>query len=183
LTVDYATGFQMPKWALITFGILSVIAGVLALSWPGLTILVLVALLGIQLLVYGVMVVFAAFESGQSRVLAVIFAVLAFIAGTSLFLRPMRNLGAIVVVLSVFWVVGGLVQTIGSIVDRDEHWVLELLSGLLSVAAGVVALVWPEITLLVIAITAGIWMIAIGLMRIFSAFSGPRPSMTAAPAV
>lgn len=47
------------------------------------------------------------------------------------------------VVLSVFWVVGGLIQTIGSIVERDEHWVLELFSGLLSVAAGVVAVVWP----------------------------------------
>jgi hypothetical protein len=35
----------------------------------------------------------------------------------------------------------------------------------------------------VIAITAGIWMIAIGLMRIFAAFSGPKNSMIAAPAV
>jgi uncharacterized membrane protein HdeD (DUF308 family) len=128
------------------------------------------------------MVVFAAFEAGQGRVLAVIYAVLAFIAGTSLFLGPMRNLGAVVVVLSVFWVVGGLIQTIGSIVERDEHWVLELYSGLLSVAAGVVAVVWPGITLLVIAVTAGISMIAIGSMWIFAAFSS-RTSMTVAPAV
>ena len=183
MAIDFATGLKMPKWALVTFGLLSLVAGALALAWPALTILVLVSLLGIHLLIYGVFVVVAAFETGQGRVLGVVFAVLAFIAGTSLFLRPMRNLGSIVVVLSVFWVVGGLMQTIGSIVDRDENWVLELLSGVLSVAAGIVTLVWPGITLLVVAINAGVWMILIGLMRIFAAFRSPTRPMTTATAM
>lgn len=181
MTTTVANSLDMPKWALITFGLLSVIAGVLALAWPGMTILVLVAVLGIQLLIYGVFMIVNAFKTGQGRVLAVIFGVLAFIAGTALFLQPLRNLPAVVIVLSVFWVVGGLVQTIGSIVDRDEHWVLELLSGLLSIGAGVVAIVWPEITLFAVAITAGIWMIMIGVMRLIAAFSGP--GRAAVPAV
>lgn len=155
----------MPRWAMITFGLLSVVAGVLALAWPGLTILALIVLLGIQLLIYGVVMMVAAFKTGQGKVLAVIFGVLSVLAGTSLWLQPLRNVGAVVIVLSIFWVSGGLVQAIGALVDRDEHWGFELLSGLLSVGAGVVAIAWPGITLLVIAFTAGIWMIMIGVMR------------------
>ncbi len=165
--------FLMPKWAAILFGALSIIAGVLALAWPGMTILILVSLLGIQLLIYGVFAVVTAFETGEGRVLAVIFGVLAFLAGTSLWLRPLRNVGAVVVVLSIFWIVGGLTQTIGSIVDRGEHWGLELISGLLSLGAGIVAIVWPGITLLAIAVTGGIWMIMIGVVQIMGGLRRP----------
>jgi len=173
-----ATGMGIPKWALIIFGGLSVVAGVLALAWPGITILALVVLLGVQLIIYGVMAMMRAFETGQGRILAVIFGVLAIMAGTALWLRPLRNLGALVVVMSVFWVAGGLVQTIGAIVDRDRHWVFELIMGLVSVAAGIVAIAWPGITLLVIAVMTGVWMIVIGLTWVMAGFrmgSGTTP--------
>lgn len=170
---------SMPKWALITFGLLSIVAGILAFAWPGVTILVLVMLLGIDLLIYGVVAITSAFSTGQGRVLAVIFGVLAFIAGTSLFLAPLRNLSAVVIVLSVFWVVGGLVQAIGSIIDRPPMWGFELFSGLLSIGAGVIAIAWPEITLLAVAIVAGVWMIMIGAIQLIAAFRGP----TAPPAL
>jgi len=173
-----ATGMGMPKWALLVFGGLSVVAGVVALAWPGITILTLVILLGIQLIIYGVMAMMRAFETGQGRILAVIFGVLAIMAGTALWLRPLRNLGALIVVVSVFWVAGGLVQTIGAIVDRDRHWVFELIMGLVSVAAGIVAIAWPGITLLVIAVMTGVWMIVIGLTWVMAGFrvgSGPPP--------
>jgi uncharacterized membrane protein HdeD (DUF308 family) len=173
VTADYMADPGLPKWALIVFGFLSIIAGILAFVWPGKTIIVLVMLLGIQLLIYGVVAVVGAFQTGRGRVLAVIFGVLAFIAGTALFLRPLRTLPALVVVISVFWVVGGLVQAIGSLVDRGEHWGLELCAGLFSVAAGIVAIAWPEITLLVIAIVAGSWMVVIGVIQLVAAFRGP----------
>jgi uncharacterized membrane protein HdeD (DUF308 family) len=176
-TDSYSLGW--PRWALITFGLISIIAGVMALVWPGVTILALVIFLGIQILVWGVLLVVNAFQAGQGRVLAVIFGVLALIAGTSLFLRPIRNLGAVVIVLSVFWVVGGLIEVIESIVERGKGWGWELTSGLLSIAAGIVAIVWPEITLFVIAIVAGVWMIMVGVMRLVAAFG--RSSGAAVP--
>jgi uncharacterized membrane protein HdeD (DUF308 family) len=162
----------LPKWVLIVFGALSVVAGVMALVWPGVTILVLVVLLGIQLIIYGVVAMMRAFETGQGRILSVIFGVLAILAGTSLWLRPLRNLGAVVVVISVFWVAGGLVQTIGAMVDRGQHWGFELVMGLVSVAAGIVAIAWPGITLLVIAVMTGVWMIVIGLTWVVAGFRG-----------
>ncbi len=182
MTMAPARPMSMPKWALIVFGLLSIVAGILAFAWPGVTILVLVMLLGIDLLIYGVMAMMNAFSTGEGRVLAVIFGVLALIAGTSLFLSPLRNLGAVVIVLSVFWVVGGLVQTIGSIVERGDGWGFDLFSGLLSVAAGIVAIAWPGITLLAIAVVAGVWMIIIGTMQLLAAFRGSG-SPTPAPAV
>lgn len=178
-TAPYALGW--PRWALITFGIISVIAGILALAWPRVTILALVIILGINILIWGVLLVMNAFRTGQGRVLAVVLGVLALIAGTSLFLQPIRNLGAVLIVLSVFWVVGGLIESIESVVERGPGWGWELVSGLLSIAAGVVAIVWPGITLYVIAIVAGVWMIMIGVMRLVAAFGRRGSGATPAP--
>jgi uncharacterized membrane protein HdeD (DUF308 family) len=160
----------MPRWALITFGVLTIILGVLAVTWPELTIVVLVMLLGIQLLVYGGVSILSAFKEGKGRILAVIFGVLSLIAGAALFLRPVQNLDALVIVLSLFWLVGGMVQAIGSIVDRGERWGLELVTGIISVAAGLVMLSWPGPTLFVIALIAGAWMMVVGVVHIVAAF-------------
>jgi len=170
-TQTAAHSLGWPRWALIVFGLISIVAGVLALVWPQVTILALVILLGIDILIWGILLIVNAFRTGQGRVLAVIFGVLALVAGTSLFLQPMRNLGAVVIVLSVFWVVGGLIESIESVVERGPGWGWELMSGLLSIGAGIVAIVWPGITLFVIAIVAGVWMIMIGLMRLIAAFT------------
>jgi uncharacterized membrane protein HdeD (DUF308 family) len=172
-----------PRWALILFGILSIIAGVLALVWPEVTILALVILLGIDILIWGVLLVANAFQTGQGRVLAVILGVLALIAGTALLLRPLRNIPALLIVLSVFWVVGGLIESIESIVDRVPGWGWELVSGLVSIGAGIAVIVWPGITLFVIAIVAGVWMIVIGFMRLIAAFTDGSTSAPATPAL
>jgi uncharacterized membrane protein HdeD (DUF308 family) len=119
-----------------------------------------------------------AFREGQGRVLAVILGVLALIAGTALFLRPLRNLPAVVIVVSLFWVVGGLIEAIGSIVDRGRGWGWELVSGLASIAAGILVITWPEITLGIIAMVVGIWMIVLGVVRIVAAF---MPTGTGGP--
>jgi uncharacterized membrane protein HdeD (DUF308 family) len=172
-----------PRWALVLFGVVSVIFGVLALVWPELTILALVILLGIEILIWGVMLMVNAFREGQGRVLAVILGVLALIAGTALFLRPLRNLPAVVIVVSLFWVVGGLIEAIESVVDRGRGWGWELVSGLASIAAGILVITWPEITLGIIAMVVGIWMIVLGVVRIVAAFmpaaSGGPPTAVA----
>jgi uncharacterized membrane protein HdeD (DUF308 family) len=167
-----------PRWALVLFGVISVILGVLTLVWPELTILGRVILLGIEILIWGVMLMVNAFREGQGRVLAVILGVLALIAGTALFLRPLRNLPAVVIVVSLFWVVGGLIEAIGSIVDRGRGWGWELVSGLASIAAGILVITWPEITLGIIAMVVGIWMIVLGVVRIVAAF---MPTGTGGP--
>src|SRR3712207_5721556 len=71
-------------WVL-TFGIVTLLAGLLALAWPGRTVVVLAVLFGIQLVVAGIFRFVAALasddESGGTRVLLALLGVLSFIVG------------------------------------------------------------------------------------------------------
>lgn len=173
------SAIEVPRWVSILFGLISVAAGVMALAWPAITILVLVSLLGIQILLYGVIAVVEAFRTGERRILAVIFGAISLLAGASLWLRPLRNLGAVLVVLAIFWLVGGILQVLSSLVERGEGWGMDLLSGLVTLISGIVVVAWPGITLLAIALTAGAWMIIIGLIRIGFGFRSTSAPATA----
>lgn len=167
------TGYVMPKWAAILFGLLSIAAGIAALFWPHITILALVVVLAIDLFMYGIYIIMAAFRTDQGKVLAVIFGVLSFLAATTLLLRPLQSIPTLLIVLSVFWVVGGLVMTIGSIIDRDEGWGWDLAMGLISVGAGIFLIARPGLSLVAIAYTAGIWMIVTGIIQLVGGFRSP----------
>jgi uncharacterized membrane protein HdeD (DUF308 family) len=169
MTATLATGLtRVPRWFLILFGVLSLVAGILAFSWPGITVLVLISLLGIHLIFYGVLAIASSFAAGEGRILATIFGVLALMAGTSLWLRPLQNLPVVVAVVAAFWVVGGVIQTIAAIVSRDEGWGWQLVEGVFTLLAGVVMVIWPGVTILVMTWTAAVWMIFTGLVFIIS---------------
>jgi uncharacterized membrane protein HdeD (DUF308 family) len=71
-------------WAL-TFGIITLLAGLLTLAWPGRTIVVVAVLFGAQLVVAGIFRFVAALasddETGATRVLLALLGVLSFIVG------------------------------------------------------------------------------------------------------
>jgi uncharacterized membrane protein HdeD (DUF308 family) len=71
-------------WVL-AFGIITLLAGLLTLAWPGRTIVVVAVLFGAQLVVAGIFRFVAALasddESGATRVLLALLGVLSFIIG------------------------------------------------------------------------------------------------------
>ncbi len=67
-------------------------------------------------------------------------------------------------------IIDGAIQIIDGIRRRDRpRWWLSLLLGLLSLAAGVVALIWPGISAVALAIVVGAWALVTGLIEIISA--------------
>jgi uncharacterized membrane protein HdeD (DUF308 family) len=111
--------FKSVSASLILRGVLATIVGILALAWPGVTILALV----------------------------ILFAVYAFMdAGFE------------------------AVRTFSS--GRAGPAVGHLLLGLVSVAAGVIALAWPAPTALVLVLVVGFWAFFGGFSEFFSAFGG-----------
>jgi uncharacterized membrane protein HdeD (DUF308 family) len=103
--------------SLILLGILAVIAGIIAIAWPGITVLALVLL----------------------------FAVYAFVDAGLEAVRAFSN------------------RTTGPVFGH-------LLLGLISVAAGVAAVVWPAPTALVLVLVIGIWAVAGGIVEIANGF-------------
>jgi len=119
--------FKSTSTSLILLGILAVIVGVIAIAWPGVTILALV----------------------------ILFAIYAFMAAGLQGARAFssRNAGPVF-----------------------GH----LLLGLIDLAAGVVALVWPGPTALVLVLVVGIWAFIGGCLEIFAAFGSGETAGTRA---
>jgi uncharacterized membrane protein HdeD (DUF308 family) len=119
--------FKSTSTSLILLGILAVIVGILAIAWPGVTILALV----------------------------ILFAVYAFVAG-------------------------GL-QGARAFSSRDAGPVFgHLLLGLIDLAAGVIALLWPAPTALVLVIVVGAWALVGGIAEFFAGFQAGEAAGTRA---
>jgi uncharacterized membrane protein HdeD (DUF308 family) len=161
-------------WVL-TFGVITLLAGLLTLAWPGRTILVVAVLFGIQLVVAGIFRFLAALaaddESGGTRALLALLGVLSFIVGLYALRHVLLTIAALALLLGIFWIVNGAVETFAALSHRrmqGRGWTIFM--GLLSVVAGVVVLVYPGISLATMAVVLGFWLLVYGIMEILLAF-------------
>lgn len=159
----------------LAYGVITLLLGVLVLAWPDRTIEVIAVLLGIQLLVAGVFQFVSAIaaegEGGGTRVLLALLGVLSFIVGLYALRHLMVTIVALAVILGIFWIVNGAIEIFTALTDDLMHgrgWTV--LMGLLSIAAGIVVLVWPGISLLTLAVVLGVWLLVLGIMEIVFAF-------------
>jgi uncharacterized membrane protein HdeD (DUF308 family) len=167
---DHVTRVGRSWWPAL-FGVVSIIAGVLALAWPGPTLLVLAVLFGIELIVWGIYRLVGAITFGDAgggaRTLWAILGVLSLLLGFYALRHIVITLLSLGLLLGIFWLVDG----IGLIVSAVEHRNmpgrgLSLLSGVLGVIAGLVLLVWPAISILTLAWLAGLWLLVLGVMQV-----------------
>jgi uncharacterized membrane protein HdeD (DUF308 family) len=161
-------------WVL-AFGIITLVIGIVALVWPGRTLLVVAVLFGIQLIVMGIFRFVAAFASddvsGGSRALLALLGVLSLIIGLYAARHVLVTLLALALILGIFWIVSGAVEVFTALSHRQRtHRGWNAAMGIVSVLAGIVVLVYPAISLLVLAVVLGIWLIVFGAMQITVAF-------------
>lgn len=157
------------------YGILTLLVGVVVLVWPDRTVEVVAVLFGLQLIVAGVFrfvgAIAAEGEGGGTRVLLALLGVLSFIAGLYALRHLLVTILALALILGIFWIVNGAIEIFAALSDDampSRGWTV--LMGLISVAAGIVVLVWPDISLVTLAVVLGIWLLVLGLMEIVLAF-------------
>jgi uncharacterized membrane protein HdeD (DUF308 family) len=156
-------------WWLVS-GLLTVIAGIILLSWPHATVRVVAVVIGLQLLLSGVVRLVRAFgrqdPGDTSRPLQVLVALLAVLAGVLVLRHQLETVGVITILVGLYWLVGGIV-TIYLAVDRPirhRGWIFGL--GALGVAAGVVLLSSPVVSALTLTRLLGVWLILLGLLDV-----------------
>ncbi|MGI8448957.1 MAG: HdeD family acid-resistance protein [Streptosporangiaceae bacterium] len=156
--------------AVVTFAV-----GLILLVWPKATVIVVAALLGASLLVSGIFRLvhgLAARDlSGGTRAAYVLIGLLAALAG----FYCLRHIDVTVVLLAfivgVFWTLHGIVDlSVAATSGPGTGRGLRAVTGVLSLAAGLIVMFWPTISLHILLWVMGIWLLAYGVMLGVMAF-------------
>jgi uncharacterized membrane protein HdeD (DUF308 family) len=155
---------------LLTFGIITVVTGIVALAWPSATLLVIAIVFGVELVVLGIFRFVAAFGhdvSAPNRILYALLGALSLIIGLYALRHVFITLLALALLLGIFWVVNGAVELFAAISHREmTHRGWTSVMGALSIIAGIILLAIPGISLLVLYVIVSIWLLVYGLMEI-----------------
>ena len=157
-------------WLFLVVGLVSILAGILAIVYPDITLLALGIIVGVGLLFSGGIEIAEAIAGDhESRVLAAIVGVLSIVAGLICLRRPGESLLAIVVVLGIYLVVAGIVRFIRSFSTLEDR-ALQMGLGIIDVILGILILSLPELSLVTLAILFAISLLIRGAFMVWMAF-------------
>jgi uncharacterized membrane protein HdeD (DUF308 family) len=153
-------------------GAISLIAGVLAVAWPGVTLLALALIAGINLTVLSAFLIGEAVadDDAEDRTLRIVLGVLGVIAGLIVMRRPGETLLVLILALGIWLVLDGVMDIVRAFLRGAEQRMLLVLSGLIDAGLGIAVLAWPELGLGTVAVLIGIGFIVRGLMLMYGAW-------------
>lgn len=180
-------GVLSPKWAKawlvpVTFGVASVVLGVLVLAWPGHGIGALTVLFGLYLLVTGGYRFVAAVQlrgvDPIARVVALVLGALAVAVGVVCLIDPFRTASSFAVVAGAFWLAAGAITWFGARQrrgrDRDPVRAAGSAGGVFSMVVGVLIMLFPSASLLFLAVVLGCWLVFFGLSALATGLAARR---------
>jgi uncharacterized membrane protein HdeD (DUF308 family) len=175
LTREAAQAVARNWWVLLLNGALLVVAGFLIFSidW---TISSLATFIGAVFIVQGVMEALTTGIDARVRRANVVTGLLSIATGILIIVWPKPGLLAVAIIPGAWLIVMGTIAIAGAFAVRRilPDWWLLLILGLLEVPLGVLALANPGATLAALITVAGIWAVAIGVVRIVLAFQVKR---------
>jgi uncharacterized membrane protein HdeD (DUF308 family) len=158
---------------LLAFGVLTLVAGLVAVAWPGRTVVVLALVFGAQLLVGGIFWFGAALSSRGGTAGQIVLAVLAVISGIVCLRSPVQVALLLPLVLGLYWIINGLIELFHALSRGEEvsarGWAIA--AGVLGVLTGIAVLVYPGVGLLVLGWVLGFWLIVYGGITISRSLS------------
>lgn len=170
-------GLVSAAWpAFISAGIASAVIGAILLAWPKGTLTVVAILIGIALVVAGVMRLMDGFTSheasGGKRLISVVIGLLATVLGLYCIRHYHFTITALAIIVGLFWVIHGIADiAVGTLVGRFQGRGYTIVTGVLSLCAGIVVLFWPAISITVLVLVIGIWLIVYGILAAILGFS------------
>lgn len=158
-------------WVPVLRGVLGIVAGVLMLAWPKITIVVLLALIAAWWIIDGLFSLWYAIKA-KNWGWAFWGGLVSLVAGILVFLKPGIAALSVVLVIAIWAIVRGVIDIYTAIRFRKEmdyEWWLAL-GGLASIIFGGLVLRNPGVGVLAIVAMMGIFSIIIGVLFIFAGF-------------
>jgi uncharacterized membrane protein HdeD (DUF308 family) len=158
-------------WLWAAFGLLSIVAGIIALANPGLSLVAIGILFGCWLIVVGFFDVLegvaADDASAARRIVAVLLGIVSLIAGLMCLRLPGAGVLALVIVAGSYLVVAGVLQLAAAVGDDQPGLAVAL--GLANLILGVLILALPELSVVTFAVLFGIGLILRGAVALAAA--------------
>jgi uncharacterized membrane protein HdeD (DUF308 family) len=157
------------SWAVVAVGSLGLIAlGIMLLVWPNLSLTIVAILIGAALCVAGAVRLYEGFtahggESGGMRVAYIVVGLLAVILGVYLLRHHALSLFLLAFVTGVYFITQGIAE-IGASASAASGRGLRVVLGIFSIAAGLVLVIWPSISLVLLFLIMGAWLLFYGLV-------------------
>jgi uncharacterized membrane protein HdeD (DUF308 family) len=134
------TRLRKDWWCFLVLGILLVVGGVAAISYPWLTSIGVVVFLGAILIFSGVATIISAFWAGKwsAFMVHILVGLLYLVAGFAITEAPIESVVIMTLMLAAFFVVVGGFRIISALVDRYPQWGWALLNGIVTTMLGLI---------------------------------------------
>jgi uncharacterized membrane protein HdeD (DUF308 family) len=179
--LDPLSGARTSGSILIAAGAISIIAGILAIAYPDITLLAFAIFAGVNLVILSVLSIVDAFDTaadGGVRALAAVLGVLGLIAGLVVLRRPGETLLVLVLAIGIWLVVSGAVEFFRAL-EQLEDRALRLLVAIAEIVLGVLLLTLPDLGLRTVAILAGVSFLLRGALAVFTGWQLRKAGATA----
>lgn len=152
----------------VAYGVLSVLAGIIALVYPGATLFAIAIIFAIQLLLTSIFQFVFAFtvprESGWLRALYALLSIVSFVISIYLLGHVGLTLLLLAVLLGAYWIASGAIEVFLGIEHPEiagRAWVIVF--GVTSILAGGVVALFPGTSLVFLTYVLGFWLILLGV--------------------
>lgn len=170
-------------WLALGAAVISVVIGVMMIVWPEATLKVVAVLFGLWLLLYGVVrivqsITDTARDAGERAIRGVI-GLLFVVAGVLALRNLFVSLAVVITVVGLMWLLGGvleLISALGGPGGATRAWNAGL--GVVSIIGGLVVLIWPDLSVVVLVYLTGAWLILTGLIQVALVFWARRAIRT-----
>jgi uncharacterized membrane protein HdeD (DUF308 family) len=162
--------FKSTSTSLILLGILAVIVGIIAIAWPGVTILALVILFAIYAFIAAGMQTARAFSGRDAGPVFghLLLALVDLAAGVAALAWPGPTAYVLVIIVAAWALVGGLAEIVGGFAAGETAGTraMFILTGLVSVAFGVLLFARPGLGAVTLALLFGLYSLIYGFSQI-----------------
>jgi len=166
--------FKSTSTALILLGILAVIVGIIAIAWPGVTILALVILFAVYAFMDAGLQTARAFSSRSAGPVLghLLLAVVDVVAGATALAWPAPTAFVLVIVVAAWAFAGGAAEFAAGFQASESGGMraVFLLSGLVSIAFGVLLFARPGVGAITLALLFGLYTLIYGFSQITAGF-------------
>ncbi|WP_024793368.1 HdeD family acid-resistance protein [Tomitella biformata] len=164
-------------WSVVLVrGILAILFGVVAVIWPGITVWALVIVFGVYTLVDGIMLATHAIrDRADLKSWGVLLAAgaVSIAVGLIAMFWPSITTVALLYVIAFYAIVFGVLGMMSAAAHRNSAnsgWGWPLAAAAISVIFGLILVIFPNTSIISLAVLAGVWAIIFGILMLFIAF-------------